>query len=258
MSEYLEGFLTVLPTYEKNRVEKFITDNQDVYEIQAVNEEQFAELIAILQKGITKVTTLVQQGDNLDAEAFNQFYSSVDVDLKRLYAQHLKTETVVANYDRILKGLLSDLYREIKTLSQKVSELDMRAKGEEGLLVIGYGFEEETRSDYVETDRKTYLNLFRDRDPAATVLPDASLVRDYHQQYLMLPYTATINCMRSSNNKVTATIEVIERRGAAVQDKTHTLDLAIDTGEDTYWAESVVVDAPMSQATMYKIKKEEE
>lgn len=257
MSEYLEGFLTILPAYEKEQVEKIITENQDVYDIQAVNEDQFQQLLQILERGINKVTTLIKQGDKLDAESFNQFYSSVDVDLKRLYVQHLRTEKVVTNYNRILKGLLGDLYREVQVLRQKIEELDMRAKGEEGLLVIGYGFEEETRSEYTESNREDYINLFRDRDPLATILQDATLVRDYHQQYLMLPNTSQTNCMRNEDDKVTASIEILERRGVVVTDPTHTLDLAIDTGEGTYWAETIVLDAPMTKATMFKIKRDE-
>ena len=258
MSNYLQGFLTIFPEYERNQIEKFITDNKDVYEIQAVNEEQFAELISQIEQELKKITVLTEQGDTLDAETFNQFYSSVDVDMRRLYAQHLRTETVVANYDRILKGLLDDMYRQVKNLRQRVQELDMKAKGEQGLIVVGYGFEEEKRSDFMETDRKNYANLFKDRDPMGTELPDIALVRDFHQHYLMLPITKQINCMKDESGKVTAQVEIVERHGNPVIDPVHPIGLAADTAEETYWVESIVSDAPITKATMLKVKPEEE
>jgi hypothetical protein len=253
MSNYLQGFLTVLPSYEASEVQKFITDNKDVYDIQAVNDDQFEQLIALLQTGIKKITQRVQQGDVLDAEAFNQFFSSVDVDLNQLFAQHLRTETVIANYNRILKGLLDDLYREVQNLKQRVDELDMRAKGEDGLVVITYGFEQERATDFMESDHTNYADLFRDRDPMGTSLADCSLVRDYAQQYLMLPSTSKVDCLKDANNLVTAKIEVVERRGLVVQDPIHTIDLAIDSGDDTYWAEVIVMDENITGDTMLKI-----
>jgi hypothetical protein len=257
MSTYLQGFLTIFPEYERKQVEKFLTDNKDVYEIQAVNEEQFEELLTMIQKELKKITALTKQGDTMDAQAFNQFFSAVDVDLKRLYTQHLRTETVVANYDRILKGLLEDMYREVQSLRKRVEELDMKAKGEQGLIVIGYGFEEEKRSEIMETDRGNYSNLFRDRDPMGTELPDVGLVRDYHQHYLMLPVTNKVDCTKDEGGRVTAKINIIERVGLPVVNPIYPIGQAIDTAEETYWSEAIVMDAPITKAKMLKIRPEE-
>lgn len=253
MNNYLQGFLTIIPEYERAQVEKFLTDNRDVYEIQIVNEEQFEQLLKVIQEDLKKITKIVKQGDVLEAESFNQFYSAVDVDLKRLYTQQLRTETVVANYDRILKGMLEDMYREVQNLRGRVEQLNMKAKGEQGLIVRGYGFEEETRSANMESDRVKYANLFRDRDPMATELPNATLVRDFHQQYLMLPVTDKVNVMKDNAGRVTAKIQVTDRRGTPVIDAVHPLGLAVDTAEETYWAESIVMSAPITNAKMNKI-----
>lgn len=257
MSNYLQGFLAIVPEYERKQVEKFLTENRDVYEIQAVNEEQFEELLALIQKELKKITVLVKQGDKVDAESFNQFHSAVDVDMQRLYAQHLRTETVVANYDRILNGLLEDMYREVNNLRQRVQELDMKAKGEQGLIVVGYGFEEEKRSEFMETDHINYDKLFCDRDPMATRLTNAALVRDFHQHYLTLPITNKVDCMKDSTGNVTASVKVVERHGIPVVDISHGIDMAGDASDSTFWVESIVSDAPIVKATMLKTNVEE-
>jgi len=249
--EYLQDYVTLLPQSDRVEVEKLITANEELFEIQVVNEEQFQQLIQVLAKGIKQVAKLVEQGDRLDAVILNEFYSAVALDLQNLYRQHLTTETVVANYDRILQGVLEDMKRELGNLRQRVQELDMRAKGEDGLLVKSYGFEEDDRGTFMETDRQQYGHLFTDRD--GSVIEDAVLERQYHQHYLVLPRQNVVDCLRDASGRITASIEITDRRGVAVSSPSHGIDRAIDDSGDTYWAEVVTTDSPI-ETRMKKIK----
>ena len=242
MKTYLQDYLTILPQSDRQEVEKILTLNQELYEIQVINEEQFKELIGVLSKGIEQVTKLSKEDDKLEAKVFNQFFSGVSLDLENLYQRHLTTETVIANYDRILHGVLEDMRREVLKLQQRVAELDMRARGEEGLYIKSYGFEEERKSECMETDRIQYRHLFTDRD--GTIVDDAVLERDYHQHYLALPKTQVVDALRD-NGRITATVEVVERRGIPVTSSEHDLIQAIDGSLETYWAEVVVADSPI-------------
>jgi len=159
---------------------------------------------------------------------------------------------VIANYDRILNGVLEDLRREVSKLAQRVQELDMRAKGEEGLYVKSYGFEEERKTDCMETDRVQYRHLFTDRDGSNVV--DAVLEKDYHQHYLSLPKDKVVDCLKD-RGRITASIQVIDRRGMPITSKEHELVKAIDGSADTFWAEVVIADTPI-EGTMKKINLE--
>ena len=243
MSEYLQDYLTVIPKSDREEVERILNANKEIYEIKVINEDQFKELIQVLADGVKQVTEIVAQGDKIDAVGLNDFYSSVALDLKNLYQRHLTTETVVANYDRILQGVLEDMKRELEKLRQRVTELDMRAKGEDGLIVKTYGFEEENRGEFMETDTEQYGHLFIDRDGSRIEI--AELQKDYHQNYLVLPKTTVTSGIKDANGRITAKLEVIDRRGIAVQVPSHTLSKAIDDSSETYWAEVVYADAPI-------------
>lgn len=251
--EYLQDYLTILPSSDRKEVEELIRKNEDIFEIQVVNREQFEELIQVLAKGIAKISKLVKQGEKLDAEIFNSFFSGIGLDLENLYRQHLTAETVVANYDRILQGILEDMKRELAALRQRVYELDMRAKGEDGLLVRGYGFEEDNRGTYMETDIQQYGHLFTDRD--GSMVPQSELEKDYHQHYLSLPKIKEVDCLRNSSGRITASISVDEHQGMAIESKEYDISKAIDDSLDTYWAEVIVADAPI-EGRMNKMKKE--
>lgn len=249
---YLQDYLTVLPESDRKEVEKIVSTNKELFEIKVVNEEQFQELIGVLAKGVEQITKLNKEEDRLEPHTFNDFFGSVALDLENLYRQHLTTETVIANYDRILNGVLEDLRREVTKLAQRVQELDMRAKGEEGLYVKSYGFEEERKTDCMETDRVQYRHLFTDRD--GSTVGDAVLEKDYHQHYLSLPKDKVVDCLKD-RGRITASIEVIDRRGMPVTSKEHELVKAIDGSSDTFWAEVVVAATPI-EGTMKKIDLE--
>lgn len=241
--DYLQNYLSVLPNYDREQVDQLINENMDLLEVKTITKEEFEALIQQLANKQEKVTTLKPTGEIIDAEHFNDFHSNVELDLKRLYQSHLIVEKVIANYDRILRGTLDDIKREVDSLSARVEELNLKAKGEDGLVIRSYGFDEKDKSLYMETNTSEYSHLFMDRD-GSTLLPSAELNRSFQQHYLSLPIREVNNCLESENGKVTAKIKVLYSPSNVISDGNHPLKHAIDDSLDTYWAQAVTVKTP--------------
>ncbi|UOE58055.1 hypothetical protein [Cytobacillus oceanisediminis] len=240
--EYLQNYLSVLPQYDRREVEQLIQENLDLFEVKVITKEEFEALIQQLANRKEKVTKLEAAGEKVDAEHFNRMHSDVSLDLKRLYNSHLVVEKVVANYNRILKGTLDDVQREVDSLKTRVEELNLKAKGENGLIVKTYGFEEKDKNLHMETDREQYAHLFLDRDGKS--LKSATLNRNFHQHYLSLPSKETYSALQNTNGTVTAKIEVEYQAANVIEDLNHPLNHAIDDSKETYWAQAVAANAP--------------
>ncbi|MES9681794.1 hypothetical protein ABWK22_02515 [Gottfriedia acidiceleris] len=240
--EYLQNYLSVLPDYDRKEVEQLLQENMDLFDVKVVTKEEFEALLQQLANRQEKVTTLTPTGEKVDAEHFNDMHSSVALDLKRLYNSHLIVEKVIANYDRILRGTLDDIQREVDSLSTRVEELNLKAKGEDGLVVKTYGFEEKEKNLYMETDREQYAHLFLDRDGKS--LPTAALNRSFQQHYLSLPIKEVENALQDSNGTTTAKIEVVYQAPNVITDSNHPLVYAIDNSLESYWAQAVKTNSP--------------
>lgn len=240
--EYLQNYLSVLPDYDRKEVETLIQENMDLFDVKVITKEEFEALLQQLANRKEKVTSLEPTGEKVDAEHFNTMHSNVALDLKRLYNSHLVVEKVMANYDRILRGTLDDIKREVDSLSSRVEELNLKAKGEDGLIVKTYGFEEKEKNLYMETDRSQFAHLFTDRDGKS--LPSATLNRSFHQHYLSLPVREVQNALQTSTGKVTARIESTYHAPNTITDRNHALGHAIDDSMETYWAEAIKTNSP--------------
>lgn len=243
--DYLQNYLSVLPEYDRSEVEQLIQENTDLFEVKVLSTEEFEALIQQLADTKEKVSELKPTGDKLDAEHFNDLHSNISIDLSRLYSSHLTVEKVIANYDRILRGALDDIQREVDSLATRVEELSLKAAGEDGLVVKTYGFEEANKSANVETNDTEYAHLFMDRD-GVTKLPVASLNRSYHQHYLSLPLTTKEDALHNKNGVTTATIDILYQSPNAKGDSLHPLTHAIDASSNTYWTQTVTMKSTAS------------
>lgn len=240
--DYLQNYLSVLPEYDRQEVEKLIQDNTDLLEVKVISKEEFEALLQKLANRKDKVTTLEPTDEKLDAEHFNNMHSNVELDLKRLYQSHLAVEKVIANYNRILKGGLDDIKREVDALETRVEELNLKAKSEDGLILKTYGFEEKNKDKHMETDKNKYAHLFLDRD--GTPIESATLNRSFHQHYLSLPIEVVEDGLHRKDGSSTAKVKLIYQPDNAMSDINHPIKHCIDGSDETYWAQAVVTSRP--------------
>ena len=248
MEDYLKGYLEVLPEFQRRRIEDILKDNQNLYNISSVTEEQFKEIIDQLAVDHKPLTAFTPQIEKLDDELYNSFFTNVHVDLNLLFLESLLIESATTNYERIFDGIISDLDKETKALRQRVESLRLVNEGEDGLVVEKRSFESTTEME----DRTKFSSLFVDRD--GTSIPSIVFERKHDQYYGALAKTKETDCLRDEQGTATAKIEIADRRGVPISVNNPTryqLANAIDASQETYWAEVVLVDEPIN-SSMYK------
>lgn len=243
MEDYLKGYLEVLPSYQRQRIEEILKDNQDLYNISSVNEKQFGEIIAQLAEEHKPMTSNAPQIDRLDADLFNSFFTNVHVDLNMLFLESLLIESATTNYERIFDGIISDLNKETKALRDRVDSLRLVSEGEDGLIVQKRSFESSTEME----DRDKFSSLFVDRD--GTSIPSVAFEQKHDQYFIALSKTHHIDCLRDEQGTPTAVLKMEDRRGLVIHTEIgerYKLDNAIDGSQETYWAEVVLANEPIN------------
>jgi len=245
MADYLNGYLEVLPESERRRIEDILKENNNLYSISSVSEEEFKEIIDQLAKEHSPLTQNIPQIDKLDEELYNTFFTNVHVDLNLLFLENLLIESATTNYQRIFDGIISDLNKETKTLAGRVESLKLVNEGEDGLIVEKRSFESSTEME----DREKFASLFVDRD--GSDIQSAVFDRKHDQYFVALNKTSEMDCLRDSQGRATAQIQIADRRGVPIQvdeQERYALANAIDSSEETYWAEVVLVDEPINSS----------
>jgi hypothetical protein len=243
MEDYLKGYLEVLPEYQRRRIEDTLKDNQNLYNISSVTEDEFREIINQLAEEHKQLTNVIPQIDKLDEELYNTFFTNVYVDLNLLFLESLMIESATTNYERIFDGIISDLDKEVKALRQRVESLRLVSEGEDGLVVEKRSFDSSTEME----DRNKFSSLFVDRD--GTPIKSASFERKHDQYFIGLSKTHQADALRNDQGATTASINIEERRGLPIgtdKPERYKLENAIDGSPETYWAEVVLTDVPIN------------
>lgn len=247
MEDYLNGYLQVLPDYQRRKIEEIVKDNKDLYNFNSITEEQFKQIIDRLEIDHEQLTEFIPQLDKLDEELFNSFFSNVHVDLNLMFLESQLLENANANYGRIFDGMVSDLQKEANALGKRVGSLRLVSEGEDGLIVKEYSFSDKSQ---METDIDNNKHLFLDRDQVDGEEPETTMAiieRNHDNHYLTLEKTKEVDCIRDQNGNPTAKIKVIDKRGAPIK-KNHDAwptSKAIDGDPDSYWAEVVLTEEPL-------------
>lgn len=245
MQDYLKGYLQVLPDYQRRKIEDIVKENQELFNISSLSQQEFAEVMSRLAEDHNQLTIFIPQGEKLDDELYNSFFSNVHVDLNMMFMESQMIESATMNYERIFDGIISDLEKELKTLRNRVNGLRLVSEGEDGLILKQYSFDDKSQ---METNREKYSHLFQDRD-GSMITSDVVIERTHDQHFIALAKTQEVDCLHNEKGETTATIKIVDRRGRPVEiaasKTTYKLENAIDGSPDSYWAEMILVDEPI-------------
>lgn len=247
MSDYLKGYLQVLPEFQRKTIKDIIVENQDLFEIKNVSDDEFKKLMDQLAKDHEQLTKFIAQYQKLDPDLWNNFFSNLYIDLNLMFLESNLSESAIVNYHRIFESIISDLKKEIDKLSQRIDELKLVNEGEEGLIVKSYDF---TTKGQMETDRGKYGHLFQDRD--GTQVSNVVIERNHDQYFAALGKRSETDCLKNQSGQPTAKIKVIDRRGKPIEmtknPERYAVSNSIDGSNETYWAEVVLADEPIKMS----------
>lgn len=232
---YLKDYLKVIPKVDADRIRQNIADNQEVFQVNNISEQEYERLVYQLAEENIIQTGPVEMEQMITADTFNEFYSNVKFDLSRLFPEQNHIEMAGENYDRIYQGHLEELKKEIDALTRNIERLEQQHRGESGLIIKAYGFEPEERQKNAEHFNEDTAYLFADRD--GSPLKSATSERLFHTFFLSLGKKKEINLIENAKGLSSAKLEVVYESPYTLknQNENYRIEKAIDGDQGTFW-----------------------
>lgn len=232
---YLDNYLKIIPEYDMIEIEKALKENEKHFGLEEISEYEFKNLIKQLSEQDTQVTQVPSFGEKIESEKLNQFYSTVAIDLKRLFSKQESIEVANENYHHVYKSTLDEITRAAENLERHIEQLKHKNSGDKGLVIKKYGFEPEYATEYNENYNKDTEYLFVDRD--GSQLTTAETNRFYHNYSLTLSQKDIVDALKNDQNISTATIEIEYQTPGVYENNNpkYSIKNAIDGTSDTYW-----------------------
>lgn len=233
---YLSDYLKVIPKIDQERVMQVIRENEELFLVENLSEDQFEALIKSLVEEDHQATTLVDLGEKVEAAPFNEFFSSLAIDLIQLFEKQNLIEGAARNYDRIYQGNLEEMKRAIDALERRTRDLELENKIEANVIVQSYDFTEEDKKSKFELLTPETSYLFEDRD--GLTLNPVELTRTLHVHYGALGKTKRTNRLLNEKNQTTAKIALkyVSPYTVGATNPIYSIEKAIDDSTETFWA----------------------
>lgn len=232
---YLDNYLNIIPEYDANEIRKALKENELNLGLETISEYEFENLISKLSEESAQMTSIPEFQDKIKSDELNRFYSSLSLDLKRLFSKQESIEMADENYHHIYQSTLEEISRAVETLRRHIETLKYRKNKEKGLVVKSYGFEPENEIEYKENYNQDTMHLFIDRD--GTSLLPAESHRFYHNYSLTLAKKEEENILINDNNISTATVEVLYETPGTLTNSNPSYDISntVDGTNETFW-----------------------
>jgi hypothetical protein len=243
VKSYIESYESLLNENDKRRLEgllnvgpKAITSATDS-KAESGLEAKIKELVAELGKGkMIMQLRLQEEGGQTDSESCNLNVQEAIIDLRTLYGESNRIDTLLTNHQQLNKAIISNMQKDIKRLENRIDTLNLLADN-----VQGYGTaSRENFSDesMIETDRQAYAQAFVDRD-GKILTENLECEIDQIEGTLKLGSSESYDRIHTVDGTTIATIEILEQTGEGFSDNdpNYGISMAIDGRNDTFWGE---------------------
>ena len=232
---YLNDYLRVIPKADADIILKNISENTELFEVSQLTEESYEELINDLINSESNITNVVELDEVITADAFNQFYSNVAIDLHRLFPEQNNIEKLGENYDRIYRGHLEELSYEIEKLRESINKLSSKESLQEDTITESYSFEPDRREIVSESLNEGTKYLFVDRD--GSQLESAEQEKLFHTYHLTLAKDKVVDLLVNDKGLTTASIQIIYESPHVIENENpeYAVDKIIDGDSGTFW-----------------------
>ena len=219
MSTFLEKYQSIVPW-----IQKIILGN--------VGASDLAANIPV--EGATQLSTPLEQHGQTDPKAYNEMQSMLYVDLAALYGEAQLVDGFIGTTESLYKRTIQQMRDGLTRVANEIYKYRHLLRLGEGSSCVAYDTFVDASSK--ETNRTFYTN--------PPVL-DADL--DEEAEAITLPKVGKISRILSSKRRVpVARFEMDHKLGAAmsylVEDTRHSMNSAIDSDRNTFWAETVLSD----------------
>ncbi|MCD7910934.1 hypothetical protein KC480_05265 [Bacillus velezensis] len=245
MSKFLDDFLITMPTTQRQKLLELLQLKQQDGTIKSTQEFQL-ELENMLREieGRESGPTFKarKQENQTNSTNHNKNMNELLFDLITLFEASSSIDRLLADNKQLSRSLLGSIKKNIYTLKSKLERYKLLMKNTDGF--IDGVHEQFSYPEYTETDEKTLQSLRKDRfDKYLDNTYDAENIGDA----LQLSGIETTDQLKTNYGRRLADIKVLNRTGTPSENPQHSIDKAIDGSLNTYWAESILVDQPITQ-----------
>ncbi len=245
MSKFLDDFLITMPTTQRKKLMELLDLKRKEGLIRSSHELQ-----AELERLITEIDKREggptfrarQQKGKTDSKSYNDNMEEIVFDLATLFEASATIDRLMSDNKQLSRSLLSSIKKNIYNLQSKLERYKLLLKNTDGFID---GIHEHFKApEHTESDEQVLLSFRKDRFDKYL---DASYSAENIGEALQLAGMETVDQLKTNYGRRLARIEVKNRIGHASENPGHEIERAIDGSLDTYWAESILVDQPITQ-----------
>ncbi|MFZ8009404.1 hypothetical protein ACO1D0_25545, partial [Bacillus licheniformis] len=245
MSKFLDDFLVTMPTTQRQKLLELLQLKQQDGTIKSTQEFQ-VELENMLREIESReggpTFKARKQEHQTNSVNHNKNMNELLFDLTTLFEASSSIDRLLADNKQLSRSLLGSIKKSIYLLRSKLERYKLLMKNTDGF--IDGVHEQFSYPEYTETDEKALQTLRKDRfDKYLDNTHNAENIGDS----LQLSCVETTDQLKTSYGRKLADIKVLNRTGTASENPQHSIDKAIDGSLNTYWAESILVDQPITQ-----------
>ncbi|WAT23586.1 hypothetical protein O0R52_21560 (plasmid) [Bacillus halotolerans] len=245
MSKFLDDFLVTMPTTQRQKLLELLQIKQQDGTIKSPLEFQ-SELENMLREIESReggpTFKARKQEHQTNSINHNKNMNELLFDLATLFEASASIDRLLADNKQLSRSLLGSIKKSIHSLKSKLERYKLLMKNTDSF--IDGVHEQFNYPEYTETDEKALQTLRKDRfDNYLDNTYDAENIGDA----LQLSGIETTDQLKTSYGRKLADIKVLNRTGTPSENPQHSIDKAIDGSLNTYWAESILVDQPITQ-----------
>lgn len=236
MSDYLNGFLAILPEGQRRRLLAFIrTDDTTTGLSEEELEQAIRDTIDSLARGHSVFTPRRQSGQTNSSE-YNLMMREIYTDLYTLYNESNLIDRLVSNTHQLHTSVLQNIEKDIAQMERRIDALAIVADRSEGFLSASSDtFIDNSRFERYEGNESLYV----DGNGVAMPLERMATVSDGE---LRLSQSRAQNLMHGATISIIDGLQVGE---CMRSDDSHTIDKAIDSSLESFWGEVILADEPL-------------
>lgn len=245
MSKFLDDFLITMPDTQRKKLLELLDlrQQQGILKSNYELEMELQKLMADLDKREGGPTFQARpQSNQVESKSYNANMDEILFDLVTIFEASNTIDRLMQDNKQLSRSLLTGIRKKINTLRSQLERHKLLLQNSDTF--VDSVHDSFAAPQYTENDetvlksmRKNRYDKYMDSTYGAENVGDA----------LQLAGTETIDQLKNNYGKRLARIEVLNRTGHASDNPNHTIMQAIDGSIDTYWAESILVDEPITQ-----------
>jgi hypothetical protein len=244
MGKYLNDFLLTMPETQRQKLMELLALKQQQglikseYELKA----ELDRLLKELDKRQGQPTFKARhQSDQTNSANYNANLDEIAFDLMALFSASNQVDQILNDNHLLSRSLLADIRKKIYILDSQVERLKLIMKNTDGYVE---GVHEQFKApQYTETDENALLILRKDRYGQYL---DSKYMAENIADALQLASYETIDQLKNPYGRKLAKIQVLNRTGTVATNTKNPIDYAIDGSTETYWAEVILADEPIT------------